>query len=182
MDIRGGIRSCLASARGDSWVVSTILERMRELVRTVRYVMTIHALDAMEDDELTVFDVERCFLTGRIVERQRDRARREWKYLVEGWLTDGSRAAVIAKVTRTHRHMVCDICGKRGARIRRVTRSFGKGKATFLIEAVPVVSCPKCGEGYLTADTLREVERIRQKRRRLTKGRLVPVATFGSLA
>jgi len=64
---------------------------MRELVRTGRYVMTIHALDAMEDDELTVFDVERCFLTGRIVERQRDRARREWKYLVEGWLTDGSR-------------------------------------------------------------------------------------------
>ena len=46
-----------------------ILERMRELVRTGRYVMTIHALDAMEDDELTVFDVERCFLTGRIVER-----------------------------------------------------------------------------------------------------------------
>ena len=78
--------------------------------------------------------------------------------------------------------MVCDICGKRGARIRRVTRSFGKGKATFLIEAVPVVSCSKCGESYLTADTLREVERIRQKRRRLTKGRLVPVATFGSLA
>src|SRR2546425_9689864 len=75
--------------------------------------------------------------------------------------------------------MVCDICGKRGARIRRVTRSFGKGKATFLIEAVPIVSCPKCGESYLTADTLREVERIRQKRRRLTKGRLVPVATFG---
>ncbi|PYN13348.1 MAG: YgiT-type zinc finger domain-containing protein, partial [Candidatus Rokuibacteriota bacterium] len=47
---------------------------------------------------------------------------------------------------------------------------------------VPVVSCPKCGESYLTADTLREIERIRQKRRRLTKGRLVPVATFGSLA
>jgi len=86
-----------------------ILERMRELVRTGRYVMTIHALDAMEDDELTVFDVERCFLTGRIVERQRDRARREWKYLVEGWLTDGSRTAVIAKVTRTGRLVVLTV-------------------------------------------------------------------------
>ena len=148
-----------------------ILERMREFVRTGRYVMTIHALDAMEDDELTVFDVERCFLTGRIVERQRDRARRE-----------SARPDRIPRRDRRLVHMVCGICGKRGARIRRVTRSFGKGKATFLIEAVPIVSCPKCGESYLTADTLREVERIRQKRRRLTKGRLVPVATFGGVA
>jgi hypothetical protein len=30
-------------------------------------------VEAMEDDELTVFDVERCLLRGSIVERQRDR-------------------------------------------------------------------------------------------------------------
>jgi len=29
--------------------------------------------------------------------------------------------------------IVCDVCGKKGARIRRVTRSFGKGRAAFLI-------------------------------------------------
>ena len=78
--------------------------------------------------------------------------------------------------------IVCDVCGKKGARIRRVTRSFGRGKAAFLIESVPVVSCPSCGESYLTANTLREIERIRLHRRQLTKDRVVPVATFGGAA
>ena len=78
--------------------------------------------------------------------------------------------------------MVCDVCGKKGARMRRVTRSFGRGKTTLLIEAVPVVSCPSCGECYLTASTLREIERIRQDRHRLKKARRVPVATFGGTA
>ena len=78
--------------------------------------------------------------------------------------------------------IVCDVCGKKGARIRRVIRSFGKGKAAFLIEAVPVVSCPNCGEDYLTATTLREIERIRQHRRQLAKERVVAVAKFGGAA
>ena len=76
---------------------------------------------------------------------------------------------------------VCDVCGKKGARVRRMTRSFGKGKTSFLVEAVPVVSCPNCGDSYLTAGTLREIEHIRRHRRRLTKGRVVSVATFGRL-
>ena len=78
--------------------------------------------------------------------------------------------------------MVCEVCGKKGAKIRRVTRTFGKGKTAFLIEGVPIVSCPNCGESYLTASTLREIERIRQHRRQLTKARRVPVATFGGAA
>ena len=78
--------------------------------------------------------------------------------------------------------MVCDVCGQKGARIRRMTRSFGKGKTTFLIEAVPVVSCPRCGESYLTPSTLREIERIRLHRRQLTEDRVVPVARFGGAA
>ena len=78
--------------------------------------------------------------------------------------------------------MVCDVCGRKGARTRRVTRSFGKGKTALLIEDVPVVSCPHCGERYLTAKTLREIERIRQHWRKLTKARRVPVATFGGAA
>ena len=78
--------------------------------------------------------------------------------------------------------IVCDVCGRKGARLRRVTRNIGKGKAAFLIEAVPVVSCPHCGESYLTASTLREIERIRLHRRQLTKDRVVPVARFGGAA
>ena len=49
--------------------------------------------------------------------------------------------------------MVCAVCGQEGARIRRVTRSYGKGATLLIIENVPVVSCPHCGTSYLTAQT-----------------------------
>lgn len=61
-----------------------ILRRVRELVRTNRYVMTLHGVEEMEADGLFAFDVESCIMTGRIVERQRDREANEWKYLVQG--------------------------------------------------------------------------------------------------
>ena len=44
--------------------------------------------------------------------------------------------------------LVCDICGKAGARIRHVSRSYDKGKDLLVIENVPVISCPYCGESY----------------------------------
>ncbi len=74
--------------------------------------------------------------------------------------------------------MQCDICGKKGARIRRVTRSYGKGKNLLVVEDVPVVSCPHCGESYLTADTLHEIERIKMHRQNFAAKRKVPVANF----
>ena len=51
--------------------------RMREKVRRREYVMTIHARKEMNDDGLTVYDVERSILTGEIRERQRDRVTAE---------------------------------------------------------------------------------------------------------
>ena len=75
----------------------------------------------------------------------------------------------------------CDVCGKKGARVRRVTRSYAKGKAEFLIRGIPVVSCPHCGESYLTAETLREIERIKLHRRQLAVERPVPVAQYGGM-
>ena len=74
--------------------------------------------------------------------------------------------------------MQCDICGKKGARIHRVTRSYGKGKNLLVIEEVPVISCPHCGESYLTADTLHEIERIKMHRQNFAAKRKVPVANF----
>lgn len=50
-----------------------ILKRMREKIRTRQYVMTLHAEEEMADDNLTIFDIERGILTGRIIERQRGR-------------------------------------------------------------------------------------------------------------
>ena len=74
--------------------------------------------------------------------------------------------------------MICDICGQEGARVRHVARSYGKGKDLLVIENVPVISCPHCGESYLTADTLHEIERIKLHRRSLAQERPVAVAVF----
>lgn len=74
--------------------------------------------------------------------------------------------------------MICDICGKSGAEIRYVTRSYGKGANLLIIQNVPVVSCPNCRESYLTADTLHEIERIKLHRKNLAKIKSVAVAEF----
>ena len=74
--------------------------------------------------------------------------------------------------------MTCDICGKKGAEIRTMTRSYGKGTNLLIIENVPVVVCPNCGESYLTAETLHEIERIKLHRKNLAKLKSIPVAEF----
>jgi len=78
-----------------------MLRRMRDLVRASEYVLTVHGADEIEADGLSVFDVEHCILTGRIVKRQRDRVTGEWKYLVEGRTLRGTRATVVAKIGPT---------------------------------------------------------------------------------
>ncbi len=75
--------------------------------------------------------------------------------------------------------MICEICGKEGARERRVTRSYGRGGNLLVVERVPVISCPHCGESYLTAATLHELERIKRDRKERAARRPVPVANFG---
>jgi YgiT-type zinc finger domain-containing protein len=74
--------------------------------------------------------------------------------------------------------MVCDVCGQEEARMRRVTRSYGKGDTLLIIENVPVVSCPHCGTSYLTAQTLHEIERIKRHRHELASERPVAVVAF----
>jgi YgiT-type zinc finger domain-containing protein len=74
--------------------------------------------------------------------------------------------------------LVCDICGKKGARIRRVTNSFQDGDSEFFIRGIPVVFCPNCQESYLTADTLHEIERIKLHRKQLAVKRTVAMADF----
>ena len=74
--------------------------------------------------------------------------------------------------------MQCDICGKEGAQVRRVTRTYGKGKNLLVIENVPVVSCPNCGESYLTAETLHAIARIKSHRQQVAVERPVPVARY----
>ena len=83
-----------------------ILERFRSRVRERRYVVTLHALDEMDEDALSVFDVERAILIGEIIERQRDQATREWKYLVRGNAVDGRQIMVVSKLGSTDKLVV----------------------------------------------------------------------------
>jgi len=74
--------------------------------------------------------------------------------------------------------MVCDICGKEGAAVRRITETYGKGKKLLVIENIPMVKCPHCRESYFDAETLHEIERIKQHRKSLAVQRSVEVASF----
>lgn len=77
------------------------LKRMRELIRTRLYVMTLHAEDEMDAAGFTIFDVEHVILTGIVTERQKDRASEEWKYLVKGESLASDKATVVAKIGPT---------------------------------------------------------------------------------
>jgi len=72
----------------------------------------------------------------------------------------------------------CDNCGQEGAHVRHVTRGYGKGNQLFVIENVPIVSCPHCGESYLTADTLHEIARIKLHKQAMAVERMVSVVEF----
>jgi YgiT-type zinc finger domain-containing protein len=74
--------------------------------------------------------------------------------------------------------MICDNCGREGARVRRVNETYGKKQDLLVIEDVPIISCPNCGESYLTAETLYEIERIRLNRKSISVKRPVAVAHF----
>ena len=73
---------------------------------------------------------------------------------------------------------VCHICGRKGARVRRVARTYGRGRDLLVVENVPVVTCPHCGESYLPAETLHEIERLKLQRRSVAVKRPVEVVSF----
>ena len=74
---------------------SRILEKIRARVRAHQYVMTLHAEEEMEEDGLSILDVENALLTGSVVGRQTDRRSKERKYLVRGRSADDTRTVVV---------------------------------------------------------------------------------------
>jgi len=41
---------------------SRVLKQMREAVRLRHYIVTLHAVEEMDDDDFSIFDVEHCIL------------------------------------------------------------------------------------------------------------------------
>lgn len=86
-----------------------ILARMRAKIRERAYVMTFHARKEMNDDNYTVYDVESGILTGKILERQRDRDTGEPKYRVHGVTVSGNEIELAAKFSPTGKLVILTV-------------------------------------------------------------------------
>ncbi len=86
-----------------------ILQRMREKIRSQKYVMTLHAEEEMSEDTLTIYDIEQGILTGEILERQKDRATAESKYRIRGTTLDGGEVELIAKLSPTGKLVIITV-------------------------------------------------------------------------
>jgi YgiT-type zinc finger domain-containing protein len=79
---------------------------------------------------------------------------------------------------KTKEPETCEICGRESLRIRKISRVYGKGKHQFVIENIPLMSCPHCGESYFTAETLHEIERLKLHHKNLAVERQMEVIAF----
>lgn len=86
-----------------------LLSRMREKIRTRQYVMTVHAEEEMDEDELSIFDVERSILTGEIIDKEKDHETNEWKYLVKGQSLTGHGVVTVTKLAPTGKLVIITV-------------------------------------------------------------------------
>ncbi len=87
----------------------SVRNRMREKIRNLEYVMTVHAEEEMEEDALSIFDIENTILTGEIIERQKDTETNEWKYLLGGKTLDYHDIIVVAKLSLTDKLVIITV-------------------------------------------------------------------------
>jgi YgiT-type zinc finger domain-containing protein len=74
----------------------------------------------------------------------------------------------------------CDLCSADQAKLRYVTRSFGRGDRLVVIENIPYIVCDRCGERYFTGATMREIERLKQLKADRVRKKSVLVLSFGA--
>lgn len=91
-------------------MASRTLNRMRDNVRRREYVVTVHAEEEMDEDGLTIFDVESVILTGEIIDRQREPQTKVRKYVVRGQTLSGDEiAAVVTKFGPTGKLVIVTV-------------------------------------------------------------------------
>ncbi|MFH0343616.1 MAG: DUF4258 domain-containing protein [Chromatiales bacterium] len=78
-----------------------IIDRLRDKIRAGEYIVPFHAANELDDDEISIFDVESIILTGEIIERQRDAETQERKYVFRGETLDGEAACSVVKIGPT---------------------------------------------------------------------------------
>ena len=87
-------------------MAQSTISQCRHLIRTLNYVISTHAAEELEDENLSILDLENIILTGRIKERQRDAKTREIKCVIAGITLDGAAAEAIVKIGVTGRLIV----------------------------------------------------------------------------
>ena len=90
-------------------MAQTTISQFRHLIRTLNYVVSAHAAEELEDDNLTILDLENIVLTGQIIERQRDAKTREVKCVIAGIALDGSAAEAVVKLGFTGKLIVITV-------------------------------------------------------------------------
>lgn len=73
------------------------ISRIRSLVREKRYVVSTHAAEELDDDNLSIFDLESILLTGETAGRQRDRNTTGAKFVIKGQAVAGKAAEAVIK-------------------------------------------------------------------------------------
>jgi len=86
-----------------------ILKLMREKIRKKEYIMTLHAEEEMNNDDLTIYEVESGILSGQIVEGQKDRETDEQKYRITGLTLSGETIEVVAKISPTGKLVIITV-------------------------------------------------------------------------
>lgn len=79
-------------------MVPATIRQFRHLIRTLNYLVSTHAAEALDDDQLSILGLENIILSGQITERQRDFTTREVMCVVTGAALDGSCAEAVVKV------------------------------------------------------------------------------------
>ena len=85
------------------------INRLRSLIRKLNYVVSTHAAEELEDDGLSILDLENIILTGQITQRQRDIQTREIKYVISGDALDGSHAQTVVKTGCTGKLIIITV-------------------------------------------------------------------------
>ncbi|MHB8893740.1 MAG: DUF4258 domain-containing protein [Candidatus Geothermincolia bacterium] len=82
---------------------------MKDAVRFRQYIVSLHAVEEMDDDGFSIFDIEHCILSGEIAERQKDQKSAEWKYRVQGVTLQERGICVVTKFSCTGKMVIITI-------------------------------------------------------------------------
>ncbi|MBN2135703.1 MAG: DUF4258 domain-containing protein [Acidobacteria bacterium] len=85
------------------------LQLIKEKILQNEYIVTYHARKEMNNDDYSIFDVERGILTGEIIERQNDIETGEYKYRIKGKITVNDRIEIVCKLGPTNKLVIITV-------------------------------------------------------------------------